>query len=259
MRSVLNAFIIFFSLSVCPSQAATLDPFAFTSLGTLNAVAPLSINTDTLQMTGGASYTGVLDQSSGGAIFTFDSITGTDVSVFGSRSLGLLSRSDIAFTGLIDVLGSGGVDIVASGSMTVTNLNSTSPISLVTGSQMNIQGVINGGPAPISLNSTGNINVLYPLQDVSVIATREGGSGGIISLGNLVMTTRIGAGTLGSGIITLTGGTISDQFSGVNLGSIAVSSGVDLVAPVPIPGALCLFASGLGVLGLLKRRAASLR
>ena len=259
MKIVFNAFVLFFSLSVFPSQAATLDPFGFTSLGTLDTVAPLSINTDTLQMMGGASYTGVLDQDSGEAIFTFDSIKGTDVSIFGSRSLGLLSRSDIAFGGLINVLGSGGIDIVASGSMTVTNLNSMSPISLVTGNQMNIQGVISGGPAPISLNSTGNINILYPLQDVSVIATHEGVRRDIISLGNLTMTTRIGTGTLGSGFITLTGGTISGQLSVLNSGGIAVSSGVDLVAPVPIPGALCLFASGLGVLGLIKRRVPSLR
>lgn len=255
MRSVFCAFVLVFSLSVFPVQAATLDPFAFTSLGTLDAVAPLSINTDTLQMTGGASYTGVLDPSSGEAIFTFDSIMGTDVSIFGSRSLGLLSRSDIVFTGSIDVLGSGGLDIVVSGSMTVTNLSSTAPISLAAGNQLNIQGSISGGPGPISLSSAGDINVIDPLQAPSVIATREEGRGSIIGLGNIIVTTRAGTGTVGSGIITLTGGTTSGQISVLNSGGIAVSSGVDLVAPVPIPGALFLFLSGLGALGLVKRRA----
>ncbi len=60
-----------------PTQAAVLDPMAFTSLGTLNTTDTISINTDTLQLTGGASYTGVLDPVSGAGIFTFNDISGT--------------------------------------------------------------------------------------------------------------------------------------------------------------------------------------
>ncbi len=60
-----------------PSQAAELDPMAFTSLGTLNTTDTISINTDRLQLTGGASSTGVLDPVSGAGIFTFNDISGT--------------------------------------------------------------------------------------------------------------------------------------------------------------------------------------
>jgi hypothetical protein len=42
-----------------------LDSWAVTSLGTLNVSDTISINTDTLQLTGGASYTGVLNPVSG--------------------------------------------------------------------------------------------------------------------------------------------------------------------------------------------------
>jgi hypothetical protein len=59
-----------------PSRAAVLDPMAVTSLGELNTTDPISINTDRLQLTGGASSTGVLDPVSGAGIFTFDSISG---------------------------------------------------------------------------------------------------------------------------------------------------------------------------------------
>lgn len=36
-----------------PGQAALLNPWTFTSLGTLNTSDAITINTDTLQLTGG--------------------------------------------------------------------------------------------------------------------------------------------------------------------------------------------------------------
>ena len=50
-----------------PSQAALLDPWVFTSLGTLTTSDAITINTDTdtLELTGGASYAGLLDPVSG--------------------------------------------------------------------------------------------------------------------------------------------------------------------------------------------------
>ena len=64
---------------------------------------------------------------------------------------------------------------------------------------------------------------------------------------------------LGSGIVTLTGGTISGS---TNFGVTTVSSsgeinglpGVALIAPVPVPAAFLLFVTGLSAVGLVKRR-----
>lgn len=89
----------------------------------LNTSEAISINTDTLQLTGGASYTGVLDPVSGVGIFGFDSISGTSLSINGTRTLGLLSRGNIAFTGSIDLLGSGGLDMGAIGSLAMKDLS----------------------------------------------------------------------------------------------------------------------------------------
>ena len=108
MRWIIRAWTVSFCLWALPSQAAVPDPWTFTSLGTLTASETININTDTLELTGGASYSGLLDPVSGAGIFTFDGITGTNLSIFGTRTLGLLSRGNIAFTGTIDVLGSGG-------------------------------------------------------------------------------------------------------------------------------------------------------
>jgi hypothetical protein len=91
MRWMTSAWTVLFCLWAIPSQAAVLDPWAFTSLGTLNALETVIINTDTLALTGGAAYTGVLDPVSGAGIFTFDDITGANLSIFGTRALGLLA------------------------------------------------------------------------------------------------------------------------------------------------------------------------
>lgn len=80
------------------SQAAVLDPMAFTSLGTLNTTDTISINTDRLQLSSRASSTGVLDPVSGAGIFTFDDIFGTNLSIFGTRTLRLLSKGNLSFT-----------------------------------------------------------------------------------------------------------------------------------------------------------------
>jgi autotransporter-associated beta strand protein len=78
-----------------------LDPNAFTSLGTLNVSSgTLTINTDTLAMSGAATVTGVaLNQSSGPAVavFDFSSITigsGVTVNIVGTRPIALLSQGN---------------------------------------------------------------------------------------------------------------------------------------------------------------------
>ena len=75
MRWMIRVWTVVFCLWALPSYAAVLDPWVFTSLGSLNASETVNINTDTLALTGGAAYTGVLDPVSGAGIFAFHDIT----------------------------------------------------------------------------------------------------------------------------------------------------------------------------------------
>ncbi len=256
MRWMMRVWTVVFCLWVLPSQAAVLDPWAFTSLGTLNASETININTDTLELTGGASYTGVLDPVSGAGIFAFDDISGTNLSIFGTRTLGLLSKSNIAFTGTIDLLGSGGLDMVASDSMTITQLNALGAGQTVsiTANQVNLGGAVDSGSRPLSVRAVEPINFS---SEIGIVDVRLSGRSG------LTLTTGAGISirsvSLGSGIITLTGGSMSGgntsgQITISSAGEIVGSPGVTLVAPVPVPAAVLLFATGLATLGLVKRQ-----
>src|SRR4051794_10526664 len=84
-------------LFIPAAATAQFDPNAFTSLGTLNVTSgTLTINTDTLAMSGGATFTGVMRNQTGGpqvAVFDFSTITigsGVTVNVTGARALALL-------------------------------------------------------------------------------------------------------------------------------------------------------------------------
>ncbi|MDP1946645.1 MAG: hypothetical protein Q8L77_04010 [Nitrospirota bacterium] len=207
-----RAWTVAFCLWAIPTHAAVLDPWAFTSLGTLNASETISINTDTLQLTGGTSYTGVLDPVSGASIFAFDDITGTSLSIYGTRTLGLLSTGNIAFTGTIDLLGSGGLDIGAVGALAMKNLS-----ALGSGGDI----VLHANQITIS----GSINWVH--RSLTITSPED-----IVFLG-------------GAGLLPAPGGPLP----------VLGPGGVITVAPVPLPAALPLYATGLGVLSLfLKRR-----
>ncbi|MDP3597284.1 MAG: hypothetical protein Q8S75_09850, partial [Nitrospirota bacterium] len=222
------------------------------ALGTLNASDAISTNTDTLQLTGGTSYTGVLDPVSGASNFAFDDITGTSLSIFATRTLGLLSRGNIAFTGTIDLLGSGGLDMVGSDSMTLANVNALGDGQTVslTANQINLGGTVNSGSRALSVSAVEPINLSGDIgSGVISLSGREG----------LVLSTGAGAtkGTvvLGSGLVTLTGGSTSGQIViSSTTGQIVGSPGVTVVAPVPVPAASLLFATGIAVLGVVKRQ-----
>jgi autotransporter-associated beta strand protein len=88
-------------LAAAPAARGQLDPNAYTSLGTLNHPSgPLTINTDTLTISGAITFTGVALNQNGGpqvAVFDFDSITigsAATVTLTGSRPLALLSRGN---------------------------------------------------------------------------------------------------------------------------------------------------------------------
>jgi hypothetical protein len=256
MPRMMLVLTVVFCLWALPSQAAVPDPWTFTSLGTLNASETISINTDTLALTGEASYSGVLDQVSGAGIFTFDDISGANLSIFGTRTLGLLSRGNITFTGTINLLGSGGLDMVSSGSMTLSNLRTGGGVGTVSlvANQINAVGTIDSGIRPLGIRSVEPINL-----------SGEIGSGDISLLGRsgLIVTTGTGITgrtvNLGSGAITLTaetisGGTRSGLVTVSTTGEIIGSPGVNLVAPVPVPAAFLLFATGLGIVSLALKR-----
>ncbi|MEI8014183.1 MAG: hypothetical protein WCH20_05015 [Nitrospira sp.] len=219
MRWMIGAWTVAFCLWALPSHAAVLDSWAFTSLGTLNASETVIINTDTLELTGGASYSGVLDPVSGASIFAFDNITGTNLSIFGTRTLGLLSKSNLAFNGLIDLLGSGGLEMVAVDSLAIKNL-------VVAGS---------GG-------------------DIQLHANHFTLSGSITSFDrslNITSATDIvGIGV--PGVLIVRDGAIPV----ISPGSILVVADRGTVAPVPLPASFLFIATGLVSLSLVKRRPA---
>jgi hypothetical protein len=217
MRWMIRVWTIVFCLWALPSHAAVLDPWAFTSLGTLNTSETVIINTDTLALTGGAAYTGVLDPVSDAGIFSFNDNNGTNLSIFGTRPLGLLLRGSLAITGTAD-----------------------------------LEVILDAGGRPL-----GEIAAKYILLSGE---TRRGNIG-LPSGRDLIVP---GAGitgrtvTLGSGVVTLTGGTISGNKNGVStvssIGTFSGATDVTLVEPVPVPAAFLLFATGLVALGLVKRR-----
>ena len=219
MQVMIRVWTVIFCLWALPSHAAVLDPWAFASLGTLNASETISINTDTLQLTGGGSYSGLLDPVSGAGIFTFDDITGANLSIFGTRTLGLLSRGNIAFTGNIDLLGSGGLEMVAVDSLAIKNL--------------------------VAARSGGDMQLHANHFTLSGSITSFDRSLNITSATDIV-----GIGVPGALIVR--DGTIP----AISPGSILVVADRGTVAPVPLPASFVFIATGLASLSLVKRRPA---
>jgi hypothetical protein len=213
---MMRAWIIVFCLWALPSHTAVLDPYAFTSLGTVNSSETINIDTDTFQLTGGASYTGVLDPVSGAGIFTFDNITGTNLSIFWTRTLGLLSKSNIAFSGTIDIFGSGGLEIVALDTLSIKDL-------AVAGSGGDIQ--LHADQFALS----GSIKFFD--RSLSITSATD-----IVSLG-------------GTGVVPLPDRTIPVISPGGTL--VVIDRGT--IAPVPLPVSLVFFATGLAALCLVRR------
>ena len=180
-----------------PSQAALLDPLAFTSLGTLTTTDAISINTDRLQLTGGVSYTGVLDPVSGAGIVTFNDISSTNrISLTNPDKVGRQPPE------------------VTSGTVFIGRT--------------------------VGINS-GVVSLLG--QRDQIIAPPAGIEGGTI--------------TLRAATTSFPGGVISSQTLAPLPSSLSGSPAVALAstaAPVPVPAAVLLFATGLASLGAMKMR-----
>lgn len=98
-----------------PALAQPLDPNQFGSVGTLNvAGGTLNINTDTLSMSGAATFGGFLHSQPSGpaiAVFNFDNVNidiGTQVVISGSRPLAILSKDSMTIRVPLDLNGEGG-------------------------------------------------------------------------------------------------------------------------------------------------------
>ena len=203
--------------------------------------------------------TGLLDPVSGAGIFTFDDITVTNLSIFGTRTLGLLSKGNIAFTGTIDLFGSGGLNIMALGPMTLTNANAVGggPTGALTANQINLGGIIDSGSHPIDVVAVRPINLSGDIGRGDISLSGRGG---------LTLTTGIGitrgTASLGSGIITLTGNTSIGQVTVSSAGQIVGGNGITILdspgvtdlAPVPVPAPFVLFATGIAGLGFAVRQ-----
>ena len=107
MIRIRRALLAALTLSVF-GRAEALDPNEFTSLGTFNHGRTVTVNTDMLAMSPGASFNSV---SSGNiAVFTFAGVpfgSGISVNVLGSRGFALLSRGAMSINGTINMSASG--------------------------------------------------------------------------------------------------------------------------------------------------------
>ena len=137
--ALLNATLL---LAPAAAAHAQLDPNAFSSLGTLNITSgTLTINTDTLAMSGAAAFTGVSIAQADGpqvAVFDFGSITigsGVTVNITGSQALALLARGDATVQTTLSVTSSTIIPIAGNyigGSATLESLASV-PTSIEVG------------------------------------------------------------------------------------------------------------------------------
>lgn len=97
---------------VVEGGAIGLNPNSYTSLGAFDPLSDVTINTDTLAITGGFLGTGVTMTANAGfgafniAVFAFGSFeldAGRKITATGSRPLAILSQNDLSVAGTIDV------------------------------------------------------------------------------------------------------------------------------------------------------------
>lgn len=209
-----------------------LDPNSFTSLGSLNPSAGVTIDTSALTLTvsGGPTFTGVVGPNDI-AVFTFTNInigSGLTVSASGSRPLALLSQGNIVVAGTINasaqalssVGGPGGGNGGAPGS----------PGSGPGGGQGNANSAGGGGFGGAGGNAASGASGGSAYGDL--LAKFEGGSGGG---GTTSGVPRLGGGGGGAMQLVATGsvtasGTLSANGSFTSLVSGGGSGGAILLA-----------------------------
>ena len=196
--------------TLAPTAGATpLDPGAFTSLApSLAPPAALSVDTDTLQMSGGASHTGVVD--GGVAVFTFDDVLldGVDLVVTGSRPVALLSKGALVLSDAASV-----------------QLLPAAAVGHAGGGDGGGIGADGGGPGP-GVGSAG------------------GGGGGGAHCGVAGAGTTAGGAAYGDPAVALTGGSGGGGGDGASGGAGAGAIELGALGPLWIDGTSTVLASG---------------
>jgi hypothetical protein len=253
-----------------PAEALQLSPIDFSSLGTLSATSDIVINSDTLQLSGGASFTGVVDSTSHAAVFTFDNIQAGNISILGSMPLALLSKGDATYNGLVisshelEVAAGGTITVNAGGTIGVNNAEPSAGASLTVIAntiQLNSGGQVGGGQVGGGLIvSGGNVTIAAAGGLTPVLNGQTGG--GVITLGSSgVIFGNLTSPPAGSGSVQILSGNISLPGSTIQTTGITFLSDpgltISAAAPVPLPAAAILFGTGMVGLWSLTQRSES--
>lgn len=255
IRVACLAAVVAAILATGPASALQLSPLDFASLGTLSATNDLVVNTDTLQLSGGAWFTGVQDSTSGAAVFTFDTIQVANISVIGSNPVVFLSKGDAVFSGNAATSNSGGLQIAAVGTVSVT---SGASIAVLNGSTLSIFAQDLFLDRGTSVVSGGNQILATPqgLVPESPVVTAgrvsiSSGSGTNLFHSFDAFNVRSGEVQLFSSNIGLGGGTLTGAILVPESNGEPVIVGV---ASVPEASTVLLVASGLSGIACLRRR-----
>ena len=235
------------------AAALPLSPLDFASLGTLSTTEDVVVDTDSLQLSGGASFTGVRDSVSGAAVFAFDTIQAANISIIGSNSLALLSKGDAVFSGIITSSNSGDIQIAAAGILSVAGGGS---ISTLNGASLSIfpkDVLLDGGSGAVPGGEQVLATTLRLAPQGPVVR------GGTVSIGSGSGTNlfhSFDAFNIGSGEVELfigSGGEITTRTVAVSGANPSVIVGV---VSVPEPPMSVLSVWGLIGLAYFKRRLA---
>ncbi|MBX2803325.1 MAG: hypothetical protein KTR31_36935 [Myxococcales bacterium] len=152
------------------AHADPLDPNAFTTLGTLSPSNDVTVDTDKALMSDGAKVAGVIDGTTGIAVFTFTDVDldNVTIEITGSAPFALLSTGDISMTN--------GALITASGAGPAGGPNDNDGEGAGPGLGSNVGGGGGGAHCGNGGNSTVDGGDAY--GDVATLLTMGSGGGG---------------------------------------------------------------------------------
>ena len=238
-------------IGISPANAMVLDPLAFPSLGSLTSSDPVTINTDTLQLNGSNSFTGVLDPLTDTAIFAFNDIHTQAITVEGNRSLALLSHGNTTLNGPFSLLGSGGLEIGTVGTLAMGNLtmNGNGGGIVLYGNQLDLTGSIYVRDHTLFITNGDSLRATKGIDEKYLTTGGRAGTGFLL-------------GNHSAGLITSRGGAHKIQPAEIrDVNNFRLTPGIGIIsvgttslAPVPLPTAAPLFLSGVTALWAIRRQ-----